>query len=65
MAWDQYEQSFTDTMQVFRDAVVAKGPIASTLDDAATAARIIREAYVAARSHVVVSRTAPDGTVRW
>lgn len=65
MAWDQYEQSFTDTMQVFRDAVVARGPIASTLDDAATAARIIREAYVAARSHVVVSRTAPDGTVRW
>jgi predicted dehydrogenase len=65
MAWDQYEQSFTDTMQVFRDAVVARGPIASTLDDAATAARIIREAYVAARSHIVVSRTAPDGTVRW
>jgi predicted dehydrogenase len=65
MAWDQYEQSFTDTMQVFRDAVAAKGPIASTLDDAATASRIIREAYVAARSHVVISRTAPDGTVRW
>jgi predicted dehydrogenase len=65
MAWDQYEQSFTDTMQVFRDAVVAKGPIASTLDDAATAARIIREAYVAARSHVVVPRIAPDGKAHW
>lgn len=65
MAWDQYEQSFTDTMQVFRDAVVAKAPITSTLEDAATAARIIREAYVAARSHVVISRTGPDGAARW
>jgi predicted dehydrogenase len=65
MAWDQYEQSFGDTMRVFRDAIVAKGPIASTLNDAATAIRIIGEAYAAARSHVVVSRTGPDGTARW
>jgi predicted dehydrogenase len=64
-AWDEYEESFTDTMSAFRDVVLGKGKMLSTLDDAATAARIIKEAYASAWSHAVVDRVSGDGAHRW
>jgi len=65
MAWDEYEESFTDAMTVFRDAVMTGARIPSTLDDAATAARIIGEAYRSVRSLSTIPRVADDGTARW
>lgn len=57
IAYDQYEESFTDVLASFRDAVLSGAAVPSTMTDAATAARIIRLAYGAARSHSAVSRT--------
>jgi predicted dehydrogenase len=65
MAWDEYEQSFTDSLRVFRDVVASRDVMASSLEDAATSARIIRGAYRAARSHIVVSRVTPEGKNLW
>ncbi len=65
MAWDEYEESFTDTMTMFRDVVAGTGTVLSTLEDAATASRITRAAYLSAQDHAAVARTAADGTARW
>ncbi len=65
IAWDQYEESFTDAITLFRDAIRHGATIPSTLEDAATAARIINEAYRSARSQIVVPRVNADGKEAW
>lgn len=65
MAWDQYEESFTDVLTAFRDAVLTGAPVPSTMSDAATAARIVRAAYGSAGSHAFVSRSMAEGGERW
>ena len=65
MAWDQYEESFTDALTSFRDAITRQTALPSTLDDAVTAARIIKEAYRSARLGAVIPRMAEAGVQSW
>jgi predicted dehydrogenase len=65
MAWDQYEESFADAMALFRDTILHREPLPSTLDDAATAARIIGAAYHSARTLTVVPRVDARGHEAW
>lgn len=51
-----YEESYIHESVAFRDAIAGKEPPVSSLDDAATVARIVEAGYEAARRHVVIER---------
>ncbi|WP_341953622.1 Gfo/Idh/MocA family oxidoreductase [Salinibacterium sp. TMP30] len=64
-AWVAYEESFSEALSAFRDAVQEEVPFVSTLDDAATSARIIEKAYLAAKEHRSIPRIDPQGKAAW
>jgi len=59
-----YEESYGHEAQALRDAIRSDAPLASTLEDAATSARLVAAAYEAARERRVVAR-GEDGRARW
>jgi predicted dehydrogenase len=64
-AWVQYEESFGEALAAFRDAIVEGTLLASTLDDAATASRIIKCAYSSAATQRIIQRIDVNGNAAW
>lgn len=59
-----YEETYEQEAQMFQTAVRDGAPLISTLEDAATSARIIDAAYRAARQHASIPRVI-DGVEQW
>lgn len=59
-----YEESYEHEAQMFQSAVLDGASLISTLEDAATSARIIHAAYRAAKQQCAVSRLV-DGNPQW
>lgn len=58
-----YQETYRGEAEAFRDAISGGAPLVSTLEDAATAARITVAAYRAAKEHGVARRE--DGGGAW